>query len=72
MTAHRGICLLEDNAMLKDILNQKCISLYKAAKETGIPYSTLSDIVSGKTQMDSVAAGTVLWPQKSDWFQKTE
>lgn len=45
--------------MLKDILNQKSISLYKAAKETGIAYSTLSDVVLEKTAIDSVAAGTV-------------
>ena len=44
---------------LKDILSEKKISLYQFSKETGIPYSTLSDIVNGKTNIDTCTISTM-------------
>ena len=44
---------------LKDILSEKKISLYQFSKETGIPYSTLSDIVNGKTEINTCTVLTM-------------
>ena len=44
---------------LKEILSEKKISLYQFSKETGIPYSTLSDIVNGKTNIDTCTISTM-------------
>ena len=46
--------------MLNEIMDQNNITTYALAKKTGIPYSTLSDIVSGKTDIQDVSA-TVLY-----------
>ena len=46
--------------MLNDIMDQKNITTYALSKNAGIPYSTLSDIVSGKTNIQDVSA-TVLY-----------
>ena len=43
--------------MLKDYLKKKKISTYRLAKETGIPYSTLNDLVNRKTDIDSFRVG---------------
>ena len=45
--------------MLNDLLEQKQISKYLLSKVTGIPYSTLSDICSGKTSIAKCSAETV-------------
>ena len=45
--------------MLNDLLEQKQISKYLLSKVTGIPYSTLSDICSGKTSIARCSAETV-------------
>ena len=42
--------------MISNILESRNITPYRLAKDTGIPYSTLSDIVSGKTDLKSVSA----------------
>lgn len=39
--------------MLKDYLNEKKISMYKVSKESGVPYSTLNDLVNGRVDIDS-------------------
>ena len=44
---------------LKDILSEKKISLYQFSKETDIPYSTLSDIVNGKKNIDTCTISTI-------------
>ena len=44
---------------LKDILSEKKISLYQFSKETGIPYSTLSDIINEKTNIDTCTILTI-------------
>lgn len=45
--------------MLKDILEEKGISVYKLSKDTGISYSTLNDIVVEKTDIKNVSANTL-------------
>ncbi len=43
--------------MLKEILKQKNISIYKLAQNCGIPYSTLNDIVNYKVDVKNIRAG---------------
>lgn len=43
--------------MLKDYLKEKNISTYRLAKETGIAYSTLNDLVNHKISIDSFRMG---------------
>ena len=42
--------------MLRDLLDEKHISAYALAKDTDIPYSTIADIISGKTDIKNVSA----------------
>ena len=42
--------------MLKDIMEKRGYSVYSLAKEAGIPYSTLSDLVSGKTDIKKISS----------------
>ena len=42
--------------MLKDLIDKRKESLYSVAQHTGIPYSTLSDIVMEKTDIKNVQA----------------
>lgn len=39
--------------MLKDYLKKQNISIYSLSKESGIPYSTLNDLVNGKVDIDN-------------------
>lgn len=43
--------------MLKKLLIQKKISLYQLAKISGVPYSTLNDIVNYKVEIANIRAG---------------
>lgn len=45
--------------MLKDYLKTHHITVKSLSVETDIPYSTLNDIVNGKTEIDRVSFGTV-------------
>lgn len=45
--------------MLKDILSSKNLSVYRVAKDTGISYSTLNDIVIEKTDLKNTSAHTL-------------
>ena len=45
--------------MLEKILRDKSISVYKCAKESNIPYTTLLEIVRGKTNIENCSAQTV-------------
>ncbi len=45
--------------MIEDIIFEKNISKYKLAKNSGIPYSTLNDIISGKTDLKKCSAETL-------------
>lgn len=46
--------------MLKDLLDEKKLSLYQCSKLSGIPYTTLSEVVRGKTKLSKCSAETVL------------
>ena len=46
-------------SMLETILRQKNMSLYQCAKLSGIPYTTVSEIVRGKTTLSKCSAETV-------------
>ena len=45
--------------MLKQFLQQKNISIYKLSALSGIPYSTLNDIVNQKVDIANIRAGIV-------------
>lgn len=45
--------------MLEQILKQKQISVYKCAKQSNIPYTTLLEIVKGKTNILNCSVQTV-------------
>ncbi|MBO5069869.1 MAG: helix-turn-helix transcriptional regulator [Roseburia sp.] len=45
--------------MLKEFLNQKKISIYKLSQTSGVPYSTLNDIVNGKIDISNCKAGSL-------------
>ena len=45
--------------MLKDFLAKQNISIYHMAKESGISYSTLNDIVNCKVDISNVKSGTL-------------
>ncbi len=44
---------------INDIMQQKHLSKYRVAKNSGIPYMTLNDICNGKTRLDKCSADTV-------------
>ncbi|MCM1156910.1 MAG: helix-turn-helix transcriptional regulator [Bacteroidales bacterium] len=41
------------------LLREKNLSVYQCAKESGVPYTTLLDIVKGKTRMEKCMAETI-------------
>ena len=45
--------------MISDLLEQKHMTKYQLAKNSGIPYTTVSDICSGKAQLEKCTAETV-------------
>ena len=45
--------------MLEEILKQKNMSIYKCAKLSGIPYTTLSEVIRGKTRLEKCSAEVV-------------
>ena len=45
--------------MLNEWMEQKKISRYRLAKNSGIPYSTVNDICNGKTQLEKCSAETI-------------
>lgn len=44
---------------VNEIMQNKNLSKYRVAKNSGIPYMTLNDICSGKTRLDKCSADTV-------------
>ena len=44
---------------INEIINEKHLSKYRVAKNSGIPYMTLNDICNGKTRLDKCSADTV-------------
>lgn len=45
--------------MISDLMVKKSITKYALAKKSGVPYSTVSDIVSGKARLEKCEAETV-------------
>ncbi len=45
--------------MLKEILKERNLTIYQCAKLSGIPYTTLSEIVRGKTKIEKCSGETV-------------
>ena len=45
--------------MLEAILKEKKMTMYQCAKLSGIPYTTLSEVVRGKTRLEKCSAETV-------------
>ena len=45
--------------MLKDYLKEHNISLYRLSKNTGIPYSTISDLAGGSIHISRCSAGNL-------------
>ena len=45
--------------MLKEILKEKNFTMYKLSKMCGVPYSTISDICTGKTKMEKCSGETI-------------
>lgn len=44
---------------LKGVLDNKGVSVYRVSKDAGIPYSTLCDLVSGKTDINNANVRTL-------------
>lgn len=44
---------------LKELLEQRSISIYKLSKETGIPYATLHDVIAGEARLEKCSAETI-------------
>lgn len=45
--------------MIQELISQKNLSMYRVSKNSGIPYTTINDICSGKTQLEKCSAETV-------------
>lgn len=45
---------------IQDLVRDMQMSRYRLSKNSGIPWATLSDIYSGKTQLDRCSSGTLL------------
>lgn len=45
--------------MIKKLLSDYQISAYKLSKDTGIPYSTISDLVTGKILIENTSSNTL-------------
>ena len=45
--------------MLEDILKERNMTIYQCAKLSGVPYTTLSEVIRGKTRIEKCSAETV-------------
>ena len=45
--------------MIKDILQIKNMSMYRLAKDSGVPYTTIQEIISGKVKVEKCSAETI-------------
>ena len=43
--------------MLKEYLKENNISVYRLSKDSGVPYTTLNELVNGKVSVENVSAG---------------
>ena len=44
---------------IRKIMDDKNISRYRLSKNSGVPYTTITDIISGKAQLEKCAAETI-------------
>lgn len=44
---------------VNELINQKKITKYRLSKDSGVPYTTVNDICSGKAQLEKCSAETV-------------
>lgn len=47
------------NDKFKKLINKKGLTAYQISKKTGIPYTTIFELLNGKTDINKCAAGTV-------------
>ena len=45
--------------LLQDIMKQKNMSVYRLSKLSGVPYTTINEICTGKTHLENCSAATV-------------
>lgn len=45
--------------MINELISRKNITIYRLAKESGIPYTTINDICSGRAQLEKCSAETI-------------
>ena len=45
--------------MIQDVLNEKNMTIYRLAKESGVPYATVNDICNGKARIEKCSAETI-------------
>lgn len=45
--------------IIKELLKEKNMSVYRLARESGLAYATVNDICSGKAQMEKCSAETI-------------
>lgn len=45
--------------ILNDLMKKKKISKYRLSKNSGVPYSTLTDILNGKSRLEKCSAETI-------------
>ena len=50
---------------IQKIMEQKNITRYRLSKDSGIPYTTITDICCGKAQLEKCSAGTIYKLAKS-------
>ena len=44
---------------VSELMNEKKITKYRLSKDSGVPYTTVNDICSGKAQLEKCSAETV-------------
>jgi len=45
--------------MMKELLKERDITVYRLAKDSGVPYATVNDICNGKTRIEKCSAETI-------------
>ena len=53
---------------LKELLKEKNISVYQCAKKSKVPYTTLADLVNGKTKLSKCTAETIYKLSKHGFY----
>ena len=45
--------------IFSELINKKNITMYRLSSQSGIPYTTINDICSGKTKLEKCSAETI-------------